>query len=261
MLGQRVRVYSTEAIALKRMDYGEADRILTLFTPGLGKLRAIAKGVRRSTSRMAGHLELFSHGQLMLARGRALDIVTQASTIEPLREVRDDLVRSSYAFHLAELVDVFLEDRDPHPDVFALLVNALHTLAESEVPADLVARHFEVRLLAMLGFGPELTTCLGCRSQIQAEANWYSVPCGGVLCPTCGGHEASAGPIEVRVLKMLRHLQRTSSPSALTVRVPGGVRDELERLVRRQMEFVLERKLKATDFVHRVAVPSVLAES
>jgi DNA repair protein RecO (recombination protein O) len=260
MLGQRIRVYSTEAIALKRMDYGEADRILTLFTPRAGKLRAIAKGVRRPTSRMAGHIELFAHSQLVLARGRDLDVVTQASTVTPLREVRDDLVRSSYAFHLAELVDAFLEDRDPHPDVFALLVDALSTIARDEIPADLVARHFEVRLLAILGFGPELTSCLACRADIRAETNWYSVPSGGVYCPSCGGHEPSAGPIDVRVLKMLRHLQRTATPGTLRVRVPDGVRGDLERLIRRQIEFVLERKLRASDFVRRVAPPSAVAE-
>ncbi len=261
MLGQRVRIYSTEAIALKRMDYGEADRILTLFTPHLGKLRVMAKGARRSTSRMAGHLELFAHSQLVLARGRELDVVTQAATIEPLREVRDDLVRSSYAYHLAELIDAFLEDRDPHPDLFALLVDALGALGGSEVRGNAIARHFEVRLLMTLGFGPELAACLGCRAEIKPEANWYSVTSGGVLCPRCGSHEPSAGPIDVRVLKVLRYLQRTTSPSGLGVRVPGAVWDEVERLLRRQIEFVLERKLRATDFVHRVASPAQVAES
>jgi DNA repair protein RecO (recombination protein O) len=215
MLGQRVRVYSTEAVALK----------------------------------------------LMVARGRELDVVTQASTIDPLREVRDDLVKSSYAFHLTELVDAFLQDRDPHPDVFSLLVDALQALADGDVELDVVARHFEVRLLATVGFGPELVACLACRAEIREEANWYSVTSGGVLCPRCGGHEASAGPIDVRVLKMLRHLQRTPSPSVLAVRVPTSVREELERLLRRQVEFVLERKLRATDFVHRVATPVSTAET
>ena len=261
MLGQRVRVYTTEAIALKRMDYGEADRIITLFTPHIGKLRVIAKGVRRSSSRMAGHLELFAHSRLQLARGRELDLVTQAATVAPLREVRDDLAKSSYAFHLAELVDAFLEDRDPHPDLFALFVDALSTIGEGEVDANAVARHFEVRLLLTLGFGPELTRCLNCQNEIKAEANWYSVTSGGVYCPRCGGHEPSAGPIDVRVLKMLRYLQRTPGPAVLGVRVPGAVWDETERLLRRQVEFVLERKLRATDFVHRVAVPAPAGES
>jgi DNA repair protein RecO (recombination protein O) len=249
MIGQRARVYSTEAIALKRMDYGEADRILTLFTPRAGKLRAIAKGVRRSTSRMAGHLELFACTQLMLARGRELDVVTQAAMVDPVREVRDDLTRSTFAYHLAELVDAFLPDRDPHPDVFMLLAEALGALARGEAPLELVARHFEVRLLAAVGFGPELTVCLSCHAEIQAEVNFFSIEEGGVFCPRCGGHET----IALAVLKAFRYLQRTPSPNTLGVRVPDPVLRDLERLLRRQIESVLERKLRATDFVHHVA--------
>jgi DNA repair protein RecO (recombination protein O) len=188
-----------------------------------------------------------------VARGRDLDIVTQAATVDPMREVRDDLVKSSFAYHLVELVDAFLEDRDPHPDVFALLVQALAALGRDEIGADTAARHFEVRLLAGVGFGPELTVCLGCHAPIQAESNWYSVASGGVFCPRCGAQEPSAAPISVPVLKMLRHLQRTASAEALGVRVPPSVRAELERLLRRQIEFVIERKLRATDFVRRVA--------
>src|SRR4051812_4484265 len=117
----RARLLSTDAIPLKRMEYGEADRIITVLTPDRGKLRVLARGVRRSTSRMGGHLELFAHAHLVLARGRDLDTVTQASTVEPFRTVHEDMVAVSYAYHLAELVDSLLQDHDPHAEVFSLL--------------------------------------------------------------------------------------------------------------------------------------------
>src|SRR5262245_36415544 len=146
-LASRIRIYPTEGIALKRMDFGEADRLVTVLTPHYGKIRLLAKGVRRPTSRMAGHLELFAHVHLMVARGRELDIATQASTIEPFREVRESLIAASYAYHLGELIDSFLEDRDEHADVFDLLRHALAALGEEVVPPELVARHFELHLL------------------------------------------------------------------------------------------------------------------
>src|SRR5436189_3955088 len=118
----RTRVYSTEAIPLRRMDYGEADRIITVFTPFQGKIRLLAKGVRRPTSRMAGHVELFTHAQMQLAKGRDLEILSQASTISAFRRIREDVVRAANAFHLAELTDGFLQDGDSHPDVFNLLL-------------------------------------------------------------------------------------------------------------------------------------------
>jgi len=271
----RARVYSTEAIPLKRMDFGEADRIITLFTPGMGKVRAIARGVRRPTSRMAGHLELFTHSDLMLARGRELDVVTQASTVASFRALREDLVKSSQAYHLAELVDAFLQDRDENRAVFLLLQAALEALDASELAPErtargelvephilrqaqdercnLVARHFELQLLAAVGFRPQLYSCLSCEAPIVAEANGYSVALGGVLCPGCVPGEASARPIATDTLKLLRFLQRTAPVSDVSVAAPPGTLRDAERLLREVLEFVLERRLRAAEFVHHVA--------
>lgn len=249
----RARVYATEAIPLKRMDFGEADRIITLFTPGLGKVRAIARGVRRSTSRMAGHLELFTCSHLMLARGRELDIVTQASTVEPFRALREDLVKSSQAYHLCELVDAFLQDRDENRAAFMLLRSALGALAGSDVVPELVARHFELQFLAAVGFQPQLYSCLSCEASIQAEANAYSVPLGGVLCPACAPSEPSARAIATDTLKLLRFLQRTAAVGDVALGVPSAALRESERLLREVVEFVLERRLRAAEFVHQVA--------
>src|SRR5579859_8162739 len=129
------RVYSTEAIVLRRTDFGEADRILTLFSPTYGKLRAIAKGSRRTTSRLAGHLEPFTRTQLLLATGRELDIVTQAEGRERLDHLRAD------AWYVAELVDRFLEDADPHPRLYARFVHTLRLLDDgAAAPAPAASR-------------------------------------------------------------------------------------------------------------------------
>src|SRR5919198_573684 len=125
----RLRLYTTEAIILRRVDFGEADRILTIMTPEMGKLRVIAKGARKITSRKAGHVELFTRVRLLLARGRNFDIVSQAETIEPYRPVRDDL-----------------------------LAEGLGWLAESPDPG-LAARYFELRLLTLTGYRPQLFRC------------------------------------------------------------------------------------------------------
>jgi DNA repair protein RecO (recombination protein O) len=248
----RARVYGSEAIALKRMDFGEADRIVTVLTPAYGKFRCIAKGVRKSTNRLSGYLEPFAHVHLMLAHGRELDVVTQASTIAPFRELREDLVRSSQAYHLAELVDGFLQDRDAHRSVFSLLAEALAALALGEVSPELVARHFELHLLAEVGFRPELVSCLQCEGVIEPGANGYSAHLGGVLCPTCAPGEGSARPIPTDTLKLLRLLQRTSSVGDLRVTVGPATLGDAERLLRVHLELLLERRLRATEFVHHV---------
>ena len=249
----RPHVYPTEAIPLKRMDYGEADRILTVFTPGYGKLRLLAKGVRKSTSRMAGHLELFTHTHIMVARGRDLSVATQASTIQPFRELREDLVRSSYAYHLAELVDAFLQDDDEHAAVFDLLRSALAALSAGGVPAELVARHFEVQLLGEVGFRPQLTACLTCQEAVLPEPNAYSVFLGGIVCPRCAPTAPSASAISLEALKLLRFLQRTREVSKALITAPAATLTEVERILQGQLEFVLERRLRAAEFVHHVS--------
>src|SRR5215472_4822655 len=132
-------VYTTEAIPLRRPDYGEADRILTLFTPAYGKVRAIAKGARRTTSRLAGHLEPFTRTQLLLATGRELDIITQAEARERLDALREDLWHATGAWYIAEMVDRFLEDADPHPRLYRLFAATLRLLDDSAAAIAAVA--------------------------------------------------------------------------------------------------------------------------
>jgi DNA repair protein RecO (recombination protein O) len=248
-----MRLTSVDAIPLKRMDYGEADRIVTIFTPDRGKLRVIARGVRRPMSRIAGHFELFTHDHVMLAHGRELDTVTQASCIQPFRRLHEDMAALAQTYHLAELVDSLVEDRDPHPDVFALLKEGLAALDDGEVEIGLVARHFELHLLGAVGFRPELTLCLGCATQIQPDENGYSAVRGGVFCPSCAAHEPTARSLEVDTLKLLRFLQRTPSACNIALRAPLGVGRGAERVLRRHIEHVLERRLRAAEFVRIVA--------
>ena len=127
---RRPHVYTTEAIILKRMDYGEADRILTLFTPRQGKLRAIAKGARRTTSRLAGHIELFTRSQLQLAAGRDLEIITQGESKERYPHLRAELWHATTAYYLAELVEKFTEDEAEHSNLYALFIDTLRRLDE-----------------------------------------------------------------------------------------------------------------------------------
>ena len=117
----RERTYRTEAVVIRRSDFGEADRLLTLFSADRGKTRAIAKGARKPQSRKTGHVELFMRSKFLVAVGRDLDIVTQAETVATYAALREDLVRATYAGYIVELLDRFTVDDDPHRDVFDLL--------------------------------------------------------------------------------------------------------------------------------------------
>ena len=169
----RERTYRTEAIVLRRKDFGEADRMLTLFTPERGKLRVVAKGIRKPRSRKAGHLELFTCSRLLLAKGRDLDVITQAETVNAYRPLREDLLRGAYAAYAVELLDRFMPDEQENSELYALLRGALGWICVSPNLA-LTARYYELQLLSLAGFQPELRQCVAGGEKIVAEDHYFS---------------------------------------------------------------------------------------
>lgn len=253
-------LYRTEAVVLKRIDLGETDRILTLYTPHMGKVRAVAKGVRRPTSRLAGHVELFTHSAVMLAKGRNLDIVTQSQTIESFMKLRDDLWRTTYAYYVAELLDQLTEENLENYPVFELLLITLRRLAESRNPETTV-RFYEMGLLAHLGYQPELYSCVQCRRQLEPRGSFFSAATGGVLCPECGRQEPTAKAMTLAAFKMLRVLQSGNYELASRVRIDEPLRRELESLLRGCVQFLVERELKSAAFMNSLRADNNTAAS
>jgi DNA repair protein RecO (recombination protein O) len=245
----RQRLYRTPAVILKRMDLGEADRIVTCYSRDAGKIRAVAKGVRRSTSRAAGHLEPFTLSDVLFAVGRELDVISQADTLESFRHVREDLILTTHAYYLAEVVDLLTEDRMENRAVFDALVEGLRNLGDS-ADVRLVLVVFQLRLLDALGYRPELRECVTCRASIEPERNQFSALTGGVLCPGCGPREATARAIGTSALKLLRFLQQTSGERA--VNAPAHVTREAEALLRDYAETIVERRLRSPALIARV---------
>lgn len=247
----RERVYRTEAIVLRRTDFGEADRLLTALTPGRGKLRLIAKGARKPTSRKSGHVELFSHSQFLVAVGRELDIVTQAETLEPFLALREDLLRTTYAYYVAELADAFAAERDENQPLFVLVRDAFGWLCTArDLP--LVARYYELHLLGLVGYQPQLFFCGSCQKQLAPEVNYLSAGEGSVLCRKCGYERVGTVELSVNALKVLRFLQTREWETCRLLRLSPASHAEVERTMNHYITYHLERKLKSVDFIHRL---------
>lgn len=247
----RERLYRVEAVILKRSDLGEADRLLTIYTPSHGKLRVIAKGVRKLQSRKSGHVELFTHTHLLLARGRNLDIITQAETIGPFLALRADLERTAYAFYFAELVDQFAEEAQENPAVFDLLLSALRWVGETN-DLWLTARYFELHLLSYFGYQPQLHYCVQGSEPIAPVDNFFDPTRGGVLCPRHGS-EKTARPLPLNALKTLRYLQSNPYDDVTRLNLSTQTRTESEAALMRYITFILERRLKSTAFLRLLA--------
>jgi DNA repair protein RecO (recombination protein O) len=262
--------YSIEAIILKRTDLGEADRVLTLFTPNKGKFHAIAKGIRRPISKKAGHLELLSHSQLQLALGRNLDIVTQAEVRENFLHLRTELWHMTCGLYLAELVDRFIEDHTQHSEVYSLMLEMLRSLeadvydleqrrlnrsvlaGQEYVRSNLLLRYFEMHLLSHIGYEPAFRNCAHCASALQPQENGFAPSLGGALCPQCSRFWARS--LSMNTLKVLRLLQRSTWSAVPRLRLDSSLQAELETVMHGLLRFHLERDLKSWSFLEMLSL-------
>lgn len=246
------RLYRTDALILRRSDFGEADRLLTVFSSEYGKLRLLAKGVRKTTSRKAGHVELFMLTHMLVAKGRTWDIVSQAEIVEAYRDLREDLDKTSQAYYLAELVDRFTEEHDPNAPLFELLALALAHLSHTDDPF-LVLRYFELHLLSLTGYQPQLRFCVVCQEALEpVDNNYFHFAAGGTLCPTHGETRPHAEIIPLAVLKVLRYLQAQPWEKVTGLQLTPATRQHVESLLLGYITFVLERQLKSVDFLRKL---------
>lgn len=242
----RPRAYKAQAIVLRQRRLGEADKIITLYCSHAGKLDAIAKGVRRTKSRLAGHLEPLTLGSYLLAEGRDLDIVTQAETLEAFPGLRGDLERLGRGLYCAELVDRLTPERSEGNPVFRLLHETLAIL-DSEPQLDLALRRFELRLLDQLGYRPSLEACALCDRRLEPQTNFWNPSAGGAVCPSCA--EGSARALSLNALKVLRLLLRARFAEAARVRLSPELSAEVESCLAGHLRFVLERELRSARFL------------
>lgn len=276
---KRHRVYRTHAVVLRRRDYADADRIVTVFTPGMGKQSLIAKGARKTTSRKAGHLELFSHANLQVAQARTWDIITEANTVEPFRHLRTDLDAIGYASYACELIDCFSEEDDENQVLWELLLLLLRELdqwaaarqtpSDASTPAvpaapvsqgdaphaidvDVLLRWYELHLLSVTGFQPQLFHCLDCGRELEPVVNFLVLHEGGVICPACRARRNEAEEIDPDVLKVLRYLQARPWHEVAHLTVRPVIMRTVQNVLYRYLLTILERQLRSTDFLRRL---------
>jgi len=224
------RTYQTEAIIIKKTKLGEADRILTLYTPHLGKIRVVAKGVRRPRSKMAGHL------------------VTGSQTINSFLPLKSDLQLTSYALYAVELVDQFTADNDENYPLFQLLVETMHRLCQGN-NNELILRYFELHLLNQVGYRPQLGQCVSCHSPLKANDNSFSPSAGGVLCPRCSQSQFYSYPLSANALKVLRFLQDNNYNTCSRLKIDPELSQEIEGVMRNYLKYLLEREVKSATWL------------
>lgn len=247
-----MKLYRDEAVVLRTQKIGEADRVITLLTRTNGRVRAVAKGVRRTRSKFGARLEPFMHVDLQLYAGRSLDTVTQAETITPFGgPLTADYGRWTAGTAMLETAERLTgEEREPAVQHFLLLVGGLRALSSGAHAPGLVLDAFLVRSLAVAGYAPSFSACAGCGLEPEPDVphGWFAVASGGAACAACRP-PGSASPAAA-TMQLLAAL--LSGDWALADASEGRHRREASGLVAAYLQWHLERGLRSLPHVERV---------
>jgi DNA repair protein RecO (recombination protein O) len=242
------RYYQTEAVIIKKTKLGEADRVIALYTPEYGKIEAVAKGVRRPKSKMAGHLELLTYSQIRLARGHNLDTIIGSQTIDSFMPLKNDLWLTSYGLYAAELVNQFTAEQIANQPLFRLFLETLRKLSQAD-NTDLTLRYFELHLLDLVGYRPQLQECVSCHTKLQPVVNTFCSSAGGILCPNCQFEHPVSFSISVDALKVLRLFQRSDFEVVSRLKVNPELSQEMKAVLASYVRYLLEREVKSATWL------------
>lgn len=244
--------YKTEVIVLKRIHFGEADRILTLLTKEFGKIKVLAKGIRKTSSRKAGHLELLNRAKLVLAEGRNFDIITEAETLENFSNLREKLHLTAAGYFLAETGDALLHESEKNEKIFDLFWETLRHL--NQVERDSVLAYFSLKMLDILGYRPELYRCAICHRPLTKEENFlFSFDEGGVVGECHKNFRLNNfQKLSLKGLILAREIARRDWQNLKRIKPEIETEREVEEWAKNLVEYQIQKNLKSKKFLKDV---------
>ena len=236
--------YKTQGIIIKRRNFGEADRLLTIYTEKKGKVTAIAKSVRKIKSKLAGHLELFYLSDFMIVEGKNIDTITGAVNIENYCHLRNSLRRSNQAYYMAEIIDKLCGENEVNKPIFNLLKSTMKKIGDNK----LLLSYFSIRALKFLGHKPEINICTYCHKKLSSNnQNYFSNSFGGIICQKCKKEDLNCEKINVDTIKLLRLL--LENDIYIIDKLNNKYSVFLDNLVLNFLEFILEKEIKSKKFL------------
>ena len=245
------RTYQCEALIVQKSPIGEADLVVTLFTKDRGKVRAVARGARRSTSKMVGHVEPLTQVRLSLAHGRSLDYVTEVQVIENFAALKSDLDAITKGQYVAELVSGFASEASPNQPFYNLAVEVLLAIGLHQQSA-WPLRFFELQLLRVSGLMPELYQCVECQQPLTPGNHRFSPSAGGTICFHCQPEGAHVRPLSLRALKVLRLLHRGPLLDIIPLKVASSLAQELKSVLAGTVIYWLDNEIRSNSFLEQL---------
>lgn len=240
-----------EGIVIRSVDYGESSKVVTLFTRENGKLAIMARGAKKTKSRLAAVSQLFSHGYYLCKAGpgSGMPDLSQGDVMESFRDLRQSLDATAYAAYIAELLDRLTHEREPNPYLFQLLAHTLRHLDEGR-DAEILCRIFETKMLMVAGISPQLSACANCGAERESYA--ISVSQGGLLCPVCLPSDPYAIAVTPSTWKLLRLFQVFDLERLGEIEVKAATRNQLKHVLRSFMDEHLDLRLKSRAFLEQL---------
>lgn len=247
-----MKLYKVDAVVLRSREMREADRILTLFSRQRGKIRVVAHGVNKPTSRKRGMVQPFCYSTFLINRGRELDSVNQCEGIEAFPGLREDLDKLFYASYIAELIDAVAMEGEVNEQLFALMLIVLHLMAGANTDIELLTRAFEIRLMNISGLSPHLESCVCCGAFVEPETVNFSAGSGGVVCSRCSALVQDVKKFPRSVLEVLRLLLSWDLTKLERIKVPPYTRQHLKRLMQEYLNYHVEKKIVTARFLEQL---------
>ena len=243
-------MYKTEGIVLKSMEYEEADKIVTIYTKNYGKITAIAKGVRKTKSKFGSSLEILTHSNFLIYKGRNIDIVSQTEILESFFSTSKEVIKFAFAVNCVEVVNRLTEEREINIGLFNLLKEVLHYLKESNDPK-LQTLSFKWQTISILGYRPSLNHCCRCNKSVEDQKEMYfNIKEGGLVCNNCIAKDKE-GCVKVSLYfnKLVRKILITPLSTISNATIPDKKMKELEKITDLYITYHSEKSFKTDRFL------------
>ncbi|MGN7414219.1 DNA repair protein RecO [Paenibacillus sp. SAF-068] len=244
-------LYRVEGIVIRSMDYGEGNKIITLCTESGGKVGVLVRGAKKPKSRHAALVQPFTYGQYVYFRNTGLGTLNAGEIVESYHELREDLIKASYASYACELLDRVLQDEETGTFWFKQLKACLQALKEEKDPV-VITSLYEMKILQAAGYGPQLDECISCNQERPDEQLFVSPRLGGVLCRACKHFDPPAMSVSPKALKLLRVFAQLDLQRLGNISVSESTRDEIKKLMRAFMDHQLGLNLKSRSFLDQM---------
>lgn len=238
----------TKGIIIREVNTGEADKIVTIFSKSLGKISGTAKGARRPKSKFVAGSQFLCYSDFVLYKGKDMYSINSCDIIEPFYEIRNDVVKLTYAAHAFDIINYVIQENQPASKVLQLLLNSMHMLSKTDKSPELIIRIFETRLLAILGYAPYVRSCMECGSEDLVKASFSFKKC-GLLCNLCRIQDKTAYDISAGTVKAMNHIIYSKLTELFSFNLSQTILDELGRINKRYIKDRLERDFTKLDFL------------